>query len=233
MGSQLKIKRVWMSRFLFAVVIFFPVSLHLTGAHAQRRAARQWTPLFDGKTLDGWEKTNFGGEGEVQIREGEIHMDFGSSMSGITYTGSLPTIDYEIQLQAQRVDGIDFFCGLTFPVEDSFCSFIVGGWAGSVVGLSSIDGNDASENDTTRYMSFETGRWYQIRIRVTGRRIQAWIDGKRVVDQNIVGRTISTRNEVDLSQPLGISTWETRAALRNIQIRQLRSRSDRETAPGE
>ena len=160
-------------------------------------------------------------------------MDFGSSMSGITYTGSLPTIDYEIQLEAQRVDGIDFFCGLTFPVEDSFCSFIVGGWAGSVVGLSSIDGNDASENDTTRYMSFETGRWYQIRIRVTGRRIQAWIDGKRVVDQNIVGRTISTRNEVDLSQPMGISTWETRAALRNIQIRQLRSRSGRETAPGE
>ena len=233
MGNQLKIKRVWMSRFLFAVVIFFPVSLHLTGAHAQRRAARQWTPLFDGKTLDGWKKTNFGGEGEVQISDGEIQMDFGSSMSGITYTGSLPTIDYEIQLQAQRVDGIDFFCGLTFPVEDSFCSFIVGGWAGSVVGLSSIDGKDASENDTTRYMSFETGRWYQIRIRVTGRRIQAWIDGKRVVDQNIVGRTISTRNEVDLSQPLGISTWETRAALRNIQIRQLRSRSGRETAPGE
>ena len=233
MGSQLKIKRVWMSRFLFAVVIFFPVCLHLTGAHAQRRAARQWTPLFDGKTLDGWKKTNFGGEGEVLISDGEIRMDFGSSMSGITYTGSLPTIDYEIQLQAQRVDGIDFFCGLTFPVEDSFCSFIVGGWAGSVVGLSSIDGNDASENDTTRYMSFETGRWYQIRIRVTGRRIQAWIDGKRVVDQNIVGRTISTRNEVDLSQPMGISTWETRAALRDIQIRQLRSRSDRETAPGE
>tara|TARA_B100000809_G_scaffold264548_1_gene320687 strand:+ start:113 stop:814 length:702 start_codon:yes stop_codon:yes gene_type:complete len=233
MGSQLKIKRVWMSRFLIAVVIFFPTCLHLTAAHAQRRAARQWTPLFDGKTLDGWKKTNFGGEGEVQISEGEIQMDFGSSMSGITYTGSLPTIDYEIQLEAQRVDGIDFFCGLTFPVEDSFCSFIVGGWAGSVVGLSSIDGEDASENDTTRYMSFETGRWYQIRIRVTGRRIQAWIDGKRVVDQNIVGRTISTRNEVDLSQPLGISTWETRAALRNIQIRQLRSRSGRETAPGE
>ena len=73
-------------------------------------------------------------------------------------------------------------------------------------------------------MSFETDRWYQIRVRVTARRIQAWIDGKRVVDQNIVGREISTRNEVDLSQPLGISTWETRAALRSIQIRQLRSR---------
>ena len=224
MGIEQKPKLGRISPCLVAIGIALLASLYLTPAGAERRSIRQWTPLFDGKTLDSWKKTNFGGEGEVEISEGEIQMDFGSSMSGITYTGPLPTTDYEIQLEAKRVDGVDFFCGLTFPVQDSFCSFIVGGWAGAVVGLSSIDGKDASENKTTRYMSFETGRWYQIRVRVTARRIQAWIDGKRVVDQNIVGREISTRNEVDLSQPLGISTWETRAALRSIQIRQLRSR---------
>jgi len=233
MRRQQKLKRGRIRMCLLGIGIFLLASLHLAEVHAQRRSTRQWTPLFDGQTLESWKKTNFGGEGEVQVSDGEIQLDFGSSMSGITYTGSLPTTDYEIQLEARRVDGIDFFCGLTFPVEDSFCSFIVGGWAGSVVGLSSIDGKDASENDTTRYMSFETGRWYQVRVRVTGRRIQAWIDGRRVVDQKIVGRTISTRNEVDLSKPLGISTWETRAALRNIQVRQLRSRAGRGMAASE
>jgi hypothetical protein len=49
-------------------------------------------------------------------------------------------MNYEIKLEAKKVTGNDFFCGMTFPVGDSFCSFIVGGWGGPVVGLSSIDG---------------------------------------------------------------------------------------------
>ena len=28
--------------------------------------------LFDGKSLDGWKRTNFGGEGEVDVEEGTI-----------------------------------------------------------------------------------------------------------------------------------------------------------------
>jgi hypothetical protein len=110
---------------------------------------------------------------------------------------------------------------LTFPVGKSHCSFIVGGWAGAVVGLSSIDGKDASENDTTKYMNFKTGQWYRIRVRVTDDNISAWIDDKQVVDQNIKDRKITTRNEVDLSKPLGISAWQTEAAIRNIRLRKL------------
>ena len=192
-----------------------------------RRAMRNssvspaWRSLFDGKTLTDWKITNFGGEGEVTAENGEIAMDFGSSLTGVTYTGEFPRTNYEVQLEAKRVDGIDFFCGMTFPVGDSYCSFIIAGWAGAVVGLSSIDGKDASDNQTTRFMNFENNRWYRIRVRVTAQRIEAWIDDKQVVNQNIVGRRISTRNEVDLSKPFGISAWETRSALRNIQIRRL------------
>ena len=29
-------------------------------------------------------------------------------------------------------DGSDFFCTTTFPVGDAFCSFVVGGWSGTV-----------------------------------------------------------------------------------------------------
>jgi len=188
----------------------------------QKQKTVAWRELFDGRTLADWKITNFGGEGDVTAKDGEIHLETGSPLTGITYKGKqLPRTNFEISLEAMKVDGIDFFCALTFPVEKSHCSFVVGGWAGAVVGLSSIDGKDASENKTTRYMSFDSERWYKIRVRVTPQNISAWIDEKQVVDQDIVGHKISTRGEVDLSAPLGIASYETYSALRKIRIREL------------
>jgi hypothetical protein len=43
-------------------------------------------------------------------------------------------------------------------------------------GLSSLDGQDAANNETTQYINFEKGRWYRIRLRVMPTKIQAWID---------------------------------------------------------
>ena len=150
-------------------------------------------------------------------------MEFGYSMSGVTYTGkALPKTNYEIRVDAIKLDGNDFFCGMTFPVADSYCSFIVGGWGGAVVGLSSLDGLDASENETTRYMTFDNNKWYRVRVRVEPHQIRCWINRKLVVYQDIEGRTITTRNEVNLNQPLGFATWETRAALKNIRLRELK-----------
>ena len=195
-------------------------SQKLAGAKSKAKGP-QWTPLFDGKKLGKWVVPNFGGEGEVTIKKGTIHLDFGTSLSGITYQGKFPKTNYEVRLEAMRVDGIDFFCGLTFPVADSHASFIVGGWGGTVVGISSIDGMDASENATTKYVKFQLKRWYKIRIRVTPTSIQAWIDDKQVVKQDIRGKKISIRDEVDLSKPLGISAWQTKAAVRKIEMRPL------------
>jgi len=181
-----------------------------------------WKPLFDGKTLEGWKVVEFGGDGDVKVDDGRIQLGRGVSLTGITYArDDLPKTNYEIELEAMRVEGIDFFCGLTFPVGDAHCSFIVGGWAGAVVGLSSIDDKDASENDTTRYVDFKTGQWYRIRVRVTDENISAWIDDKQMVDQDIEGRKVSTRNEVDLSKPLGVTAWQTTAAIRNVRLRKL------------
>jgi hypothetical protein len=157
------------------------------------------------------------------VEDGAIVMELGQDMTGITWAGKepLPKNNYEISLEAARLDGSDFFCGLTFPVNDSFCSFIVGGWGGGVVGLSSIDGFDASENETTKYMDFKTGQWYKIRVRVTPDRIQTWIDDEEVVDADIEGRKVSTRGEVELSKPLGVATWNTKGGVKNIRLRKL------------
>jgi hypothetical protein len=169
--------------------------------------------------LKGWKPANFGGEGAVTVRDGQILLEMGDPLTGITWTGGeLPNINYEISLEAMKVSGSDFFCGLTFPVADSFCSLILGGWGGTVVGLSSLDGMDASDNETSTSMDFASDRWYRIRLRVVPGKITAWIDDKVIVDANTKGRRISIRPEVDLSTPLGVASYRTETALRSISI---------------
>ncbi|MBK8001418.1 MAG: DUF1080 domain-containing protein [Verrucomicrobia bacterium] len=178
--------------------------------------------LFDGKTLTGWKVTDFAGHGEVLVKDGTIVLETGQ-MTGITLTNAndLPRMNYELTLDAMRVEGSDFFCGLTFPVGNDPCSLIVGGWGGGVIGLSSIDSQDAASNETTKYMSFKSGRWYAIRLRVTPGKIEAWIDEDKVIDVSTEGHTLSIRLEVEESKPLGIASWSTTAALRNIKVRKL------------
>jgi hypothetical protein len=180
-----------------------------------------WKPLFDGKTLKDWQITNFGGQGEVYVEDGEIRLERGSPLTGITYLGQTPRCNYELRLEAKRISGHDFFGTVTFPVNDSYCSFVLGGWGGALVGISCIDGHDASENPTTKYLRLESDRWYRVRIQVRPARILVWIDDQQVVELDTTGRKLSTRIEVSLCEPLGISSFETVAGLRGIQWREL------------
>jgi hypothetical protein len=184
-----------------------------------------WQPLFDGKTLANWKSSTFTGEGAVTVDDGRIMLDTGRSMTGITWTGAaLPATNYEIALQAMRVEGRDFFAGVTFPVGSSFCSLILGGWGGSVVGLSSINGQDASENETSQSIDFENGRWYAVRIAVTPAKIEAWLDDRRIISQDLKGNKVDIRIEMERSKPLGVASWKTKSALRDIRLRRLGER---------
>lgn len=186
------------------------------------KTAPKWTPLFDGKSLAGWKETNFGGEGEVRVEAGTIILERGSDMTGITCTRkNLPTMNYELQLEGKRLKGNDFFCTTTFPVGTSHCSLVVGGWGGSTVGLSNLDGKDASQNATTSMFDFDEGRWYAIRVRVTEGRIRAWIGAKKVVDADTKGKKVTVRAECLLCRPLGVVTWRTVGAVRGLRVRPL------------
>jgi hypothetical protein len=199
----------------------------LTGAGAEA-----WKPLFDGKSLAGWAITDFAGHGEVEVRDGNVMVGLGAALTGIHWTNAYPKVDYELRLEAKKVDGSDFFCGLTFPFQDTFCSLIVGGWGGGVVGLSSLDSQDASMNETTKYLAFEKDRWYRIRLRVAAERIEAWLDDDRVVDLETKDRRIGLRlGEIELSKPLGFAAWMTRAAWRKLELRRLDRPVDAPKAP--
>ena len=181
-----------------------------------------WKSLFDGKTLKGWKSTNFGGEGKVHVKDGSIMLDCGESLTGVTYQGKPPRMDFEITLEAMRLDGSDFFATTTFPVGKKYCSLVVGGWGGTIVGLSNVDFYDAGDNITTRFADLKKKKWYRVRIRVSKARIEAWIDKEQLVDLPTENHKFGTRFEVDASQPLGIASFCTSAALRDIRIRRLK-----------
>ncbi len=185
-------------------------------------SADAWKPLFNGKDIKGWQINNFGGAGEVKVEDGKIVIGTGVALTGIKRTNDLLKINYEVEVQAMKIEGNDFFCALTFPVQDSNATLVVGGWGGSLVGVSSIDGMDASENEYTQYLKFDNNKWYTIRLRVTDKKIQAWIDKDRIIDADIAGKKISMRpGEIEDAAPFGISTYQTTAAVRDVKIRSI------------
>jgi hypothetical protein len=182
----------------------------------------EWKQLFDGKTLNGWRETPFARHGPASVANGAIVLAAGSPLSGVTWTGEFPKASYEIRYEARRMEGGDFFASLTFPVGDDFATFVTGGWGGDVIGLSSIDGLDASENETNSTFGFDTNRWYEFRIRVTSGRIVASIDSGEVFNVSLAGRKIGLRpGEIRLSAPLGLASYGTRAEIRKVEYRRL------------
>lgn len=180
-----------------------------------------WEWLFDGHLRRAGALSKYFGSGAMTIENERLILGSGNALTGVTWTENLPLVDYEISLDALRADGKDFFCGLTFPVGKSPLSFIVGGWGGTIVGISSVDWLSAEENETTKVQEFETGRWYRIRLRVTNFKVEAWIDDQKMVDLLTKGRALSIRPTVEESLPLGIATYHTTAWLRDIRLRRL------------
>ncbi len=161
----------------------------------------------------------FGGEGKVSFAGDSITLGAGSPLTGARWNGTpLPTVDYELSFVGTRVQGGDFFCGVTFPVRDSHCTLILGGWGGALVGLSCLDGLDASENDSTTHFGFVTGQRYHVRLRVTARRIAVLIDDETKIDVNIEGRAVSLRADVALTPPLSVCSYATTARISDLRL---------------
>ncbi len=177
--------------------------------------------LFDGRKLGRWKKTAFPYAGPIVVRDNSIILGRGGYLSGITWSGDLPAVDYILRLEAKRVEGHDFFCGITFPYKETFATLVLGGWGGYTTGLSNIDGLDASENGTSNVVMFENGRWYGVRLVVSKDKIEAWVDRQKIVDIKTAGRKIDLRADVEKTKPLSIMTFNTTGAVRHIYLEKI------------
>lgn len=179
---------------------------------------KQDTILFNGVSLDNWEIIDYEGHGDISIADSSVIIGTGSEISGIRWIKDFPKTNYEVNLEAKRIKGSDFFCGITFPVKESFLTLVLGGWGGSLVGLSCIDGYDAANNSTGTLYHFALGWWYPIRLKVTDKKIEAWVGDEKIVDFTIDKSLLSLRWEVETSVPFGITTYKTTGAIRKMWL---------------
>lgn len=222
MRREILMRKISFLGFLVAIAVFGVLTSATARAEDPAPGKTAKEVLFDGKSLEGWKSTEFFGAGEVAISDGMVVLNAGRSMTGITSTRKdLPTTNYELVYQAQRIKGSDFFAAATFPVGKSFITLVNGGWGSTVTGLSSLDGADASENDTTTFFKYQEKTWYKFRVWVTEERIRCWIDDEQVVDVEYLNRSVGTRLETYANQPLGFAAYETTGAIRGVAVRKL------------
>lgn len=171
--------------------------------------------------MERWKVAEFAGGADVFVLDDVLVIEEGNEMTGVVCAEEPIRMNYEITLDAMRLAGGDFFCGLTAPFEDTHFSLVVGGWGGTCVGISSLNWLDAYHNETAVFRSFEDHRWYRIRLRVTPGNIKAWIDGKETVNVDVDKEDVDIRWEMSPTVPLGIATWCTTGAIRNFSARTL------------
>lgn len=211
-----------MNKLLLPALLLFGAALAADDAKPAAEEPKEIV-LFNGKSLDDWEMVDIGASGAVELEGGLMIINQGDSVSGAVYkkADKLPMTNYEITLQAKRLQGVDFFVGLTFPVGDvKHCATLIcGGWGGSVTGISSIDNLDASENNTASFQRYDDNKWYSVKLRVTPENLSVWIDDKQVVDEDIQGKKISVRpGPIESYLPLSLTTFSTTAAIRNVKL---------------
>ena len=177
---------------------------------------KKWTDL-----TGSWEKCQFGGDGEIEIKGKMISLGFGDPITGVVWKGKIPRDNYEIEIEGRRTEGFDFFCAVTFPVAKSHASLVLGGWGGGVVGISSIDDRDASDNQTTMFRDFKNNQWYRARIRIEETRLVVWIDDKLQFEHPRKDHKFDIRYEMDPCTPFGLANYQCKSEIRKVRIRQL------------
>ena len=180
--------------------------------------------LFNGQDLAGWsviDKYDFARHGNITIEDDAIILGAGTPATGIRIDGDFPRINYEVTLDAKRIEGSDFFCGITFPVGEDHLSLVLGGWGGGTTGISNLDNLSAIENATTGFQEFEQNRWYRIRLRVTDSKVETWVDDDQIVDVEHAKHKLSIWWEQEPVRPFGIASWYTKSALRDIRLTRL------------
>ena len=165
----------------------------------------------------GFEETELGGEGLASIAPNRILLEPGVPLSGVTWTGAAPVAPYTLEVEFTKRYGNDFPCALTFPVAGSHLSLVLGGWGGTVCGLSSLDGLDASRNETRFVRSFPPGARTHVRLEVHRAEVRAALDGVEVVRIDLAGRSLGVREELLPCRPLGIAAFATAVEVHSVR----------------
>jgi alpha-N-arabinofuranosidase len=128
--------------------------------------------------------------------------------------------DYEFSLEAKKLSGQEGFLILfRAPGEESFYWCNLGGWGNDRHGIERGRRGEGRWHivGPTVPGQIEQGKWYRIRVRCEGPRIQIWLDDRRLFD-------FTDDAKAHLAGRVGVGTWATKAAYRNVKVAALDGR---------
>jgi len=138
----------------------------------------------DGKVLfasdfsqnsDGWKKL---GDGNWSVKDGALQQNAEKEFVR-ALAGDKSWTDYTLTLKARKLGGKEGFLILFHIANDEDrIWWNLGGWGNT---------QDAVQSDATidgKPGNIETGRWYDLRVEVSGKRVQCFLDGQLVHDVN-------------------------------------------------
>lgn len=130
------------------------------------------------KDASAWSVTG----GDWKIQDGAIRPAAGDRESW-AIIGDPTWTDYTIRLRARKLAGREGFLVLWHAVDgDNYHWWNVGGWDNSLARAEVSDGGDRHSYGPRAPFKVEVGRWYDVRVEVTGRRMRGFIDDKLVTD---------------------------------------------------
>lgn len=155
--------------------------------HTQNEYADITVTAPDGKKLfaadlskdaKAWDQTG----GEWHVRDNAISPADGNAETW-AITGDRNWADYTIHLRARKTGGREGFI-ILFHAQDgaNYQWWNIGGWGNTLTRCEAAEGAGRGPYGPGAPFVVETGRWYDLRLEVTGRRMRGFIDGKLVTD---------------------------------------------------
>jgi alpha-N-arabinofuranosidase len=154
------------------------------------------------------------GSGLWGIEDGQI-VQAGMGTDQRFLFGDPAWTDYEYTLEAQKTGGAEGFLILfRAAAANDFYWYNIGGWGNVRHQLEKASGSGRGAVGPQVEGRIETDKWYRIRVRCQGNRLQIWLDDKQVLDY-------TDRRSPHLTGRAGVGTWSTTAKFRNIKVSDL------------
>ncbi len=126
--------------------------------------------------LRGWRR----GPGEWKVEDGALRQSSDQQDCLIT-TGNEDWTDYTLSLKARKIDGGEGFrVVVDFQDPGNYTVWRVGGSDNARAALEFVRGGKMETPDKGAAVTVETGRWYDIRVEVEGRKVRCFLDDKLV-----------------------------------------------------